>query len=156
MVISIFGCLSGDVLNTPRVIFAAARDGLLPGILAKVHPKHHTPYVAILFYVTAACIFALTGSFRQLAVVASGSVLLVYLGVSLAVIALRRRHGPVSKGQFSIPGGFVVPVLSSIVIIWLLSQMTAGEAAGIATLLAVTAFIHLARQVRRKMAGSKV
>ena len=156
MVISIFGCLSGDVLNTPRVIFAAARDGLLPGILAKVHPKHHTPYVAILFYVTAACIFALTGSFRQLAVVASGSVLLVYLGVSLAVIALRRRHGPVSKGQFSIPGGFVVPVLSSIVIIWLLSQMTAGEVAGIATLLAVTAFIHLGRQVRRKMARSKV
>ncbi len=30
MIISIFGCLSGDVLNTPRVIFAAARDGLLP------------------------------------------------------------------------------------------------------------------------------
>ena len=156
MVISIFGCLSGDVLNTPRVVFAAARDGLLPGILAKVHPKHHTPYVAILFYVTAGCIFALTGSFRQLAVVASGSVLLVYLGVSLAVIALRRRHGPASKGQFSIPGGFVVPVLSSVVIIWLLSQMTAGEAVGIATLLAVTTLIHLVRQVRRKVAGSKV
>jgi amino acid transporter len=156
MVISIFGCLSGDVLNTPRVIFAAARDGLLPGFLAKVHPKHHTPYVAILFYVTAACIFAMTGSFRQLAVVASGSLLLIYLGVSLAVIALRRRYGPVSKGQFSIPGGFVIPVLSSIVIIWLLLQMTAAEAAGFATLLVVTAFIHLVRQVGRKMAVSKV
>jgi APA family basic amino acid/polyamine antiporter len=154
MIISIFGCLSGDVLNTPRVIFAAARNGLLPAGLARVHPKHHTPHVAILFYVVAACVFALTGTFKQLAVVASGSILLVYLGVSLSVIALRRRGGPASDEQFRIPGGFIVPVLSSIVIIWLLSQMTAGEAIGIAALLVVTIIIYLLRNAMRKPAGS--
>jgi len=150
MVISIFGCLSGDVLNTPRVIFASARDGLLPGVLARVHPKHHTPHVAILFYALAGCAVALTGTFKQLAVVASGSILLVYLGVSLAVLALRRRGGEAPSGHFRIPGGPIVPVLSAVVILWLLSQMTAGEAIGVGALLAVIVVIYLARHASRK------
>jgi amino acid transporter len=150
MIVSIFGCLSGDVLNTPRVVFAAARDGLLPGVLAKVHPKHHTPHIAILFYAAAGCVFALTGTFKQLAVVASGSILLIYLGVCLAVIVLRRRFGPPGPGQFRIPGGPVVPILSSVVVLWLLSQMTAGEAIGIGALLALTVVIYFARSAFRK------
>jgi amino acid transporter len=156
MVISIFGCLSGDVLNTPRVIFAAARDGLLPGVLARVHPKHHTPHIAILFYAAAGCAFALTGTFKQLAVVASGSILLVYLGVSLAVITLRRRGGPVSAGQFRIPGGPTVPILSSVVVVWLLSQMTTSEASGIGALLALTILTYLVRAALRKPASVPV
>jgi basic amino acid/polyamine antiporter, APA family len=152
MIISIFGCLSGDVLNTPRVIFAAARDGLLPGILARVHPKHHTPHIAILFYAAAGCALALTGTFKQLAVVASGSILLVYLGVSLAVIALRRR--PPSADQFRIPGGPIVPICSSAVVMWLLLQMTASEAIGVGTLLAVTVLIFFAHKAFRKPASS--
>lgn len=154
MIISIFGCLSGDVLNTPRVIFASARDGLLPGILARVHPKHHTPHIAILFYAAADCVLALTGTFKQLAVVASGSILLVYLGVSLAVIALRRRGGPPSADQFRIPGGPIVPICSSAVVVWLLLQMTAREAMGIGALLAVTVLIFFARRAFRKSASS--
>ena len=156
MFISIFGCLSGDVLNTPRVMFASARDGLLPRVLAKVHPKYHTPHVAILCYSTAGCAFALTGTFKQLAVVASGSILLVYLAVSLAVIALRRRNPTPVPGQFRIPGGPTVPILSSVVVIWLLSQMTAVEAIGIGALLAFTVVIYFARSAIRKPARSPV
>ena len=42
-VISIFACISGDMLNTPRLVFASARDGLMPRALAKVHPRYKTP-----------------------------------------------------------------------------------------------------------------
>jgi amino acid transporter len=150
MIISIFGTLSGDVLNTPRVIYSSARDGLLPGILARVHPKFKTPYVAILFYAAAGCGLALTGSFRELIVVATGAILLVYLGVCLSVIVMRRRYGPPSAGQFRIPGGPVVPLLSSAVIIWLLVQMTAKEALGAGALLAVTILIYGVRKVVQK------
>ena len=31
-----------------RILFAMARDGKLPGVLAKVHPKYQTPYVSTL------------------------------------------------------------------------------------------------------------
>jgi basic amino acid/polyamine antiporter, APA family len=136
------------------VIFETARDGLLPGILARVHAKHHTPHIAILFYAASGCAVALAGTFKQLAVVASGPILLVYLGVNLAVIALRRRGGPSSGEQFRIPGGPIVPICSSAVVVWLLLQMTTGEAIAVGTLLAVTVLSFFARKAFRKSASS--
>ena len=60
--ISIFGTLSGDMLAAPRVVFASARDGLLPRVLARVHPTYQTPYVSIVFFAAVACAFALSES----------------------------------------------------------------------------------------------
>jgi len=147
MVISIFGNISGDVLNTPRVIFAAARNGLLPGVLAKIHPRYKTPYVAIGMYAAIGCILALSGTFKQLVVVASGSILLIYLGISLSVLVLRRREDLVTENEFRIPGGPTVPILSAVVVIWLLIQMTADEAIGVAGLLAFITLIYGLRKV---------
>lgn len=151
-VISIFGALSGDVLATPRVLFAAASDGHLPKILAKVHPKYQTPYLAIIFYAAIGCVFALTGSFKQLAVVASGSILVIYLGVSLAVIRLRHRDGEPSADQFRLPGGASIPILSSLVVLWLISRMESGEAIGFAVLLAIVVASYFAGTFFRKVA----
>ena len=148
VVISIFGCLSADVLSTPRVVFAAARDGLLPAFLTKVHPRHRTPHVAIMLYAATGCAFALSGSFRGLAVVASGSILLIYLAVSLAVLRLRARDGVVGSGSFRIPGGATVPLLSALVIAWLLAQMTVDEAIGLAMLVAASGVIYGARAIK--------
>jgi amino acid transporter len=150
MAISIFGCLSGDLLYTPRVVFAAARDGLLPAPLARVHPKYQTPHVAIGVYAAISCLIALSGTFKQLAVVASGSILLVYLGVSLSVLALRRRKDTLSDQQFRIPGGPIVPIASALAVIWLLFQMTAEEAIGVLGLLALITVAYLIQKVFRK------
>ncbi|MBT6033163.1 MAG: amino acid permease, partial [Kordiimonadaceae bacterium] len=96
--ISIFSTLSGDILVTPRVVFASARDGNLPKILAKVHPKYNTPYISIIFFALVIGGLALTGTFKPLAVMASGSILIVYAGVSLAALRLRFRDGVPSEG----------------------------------------------------------
>jgi len=149
MVISIFGLMLGDMLNTPRVIFAAARDGLLPGPLGKVHPRYKTPFIAILFYAVAGCLFALSGTFRQLAVMASGSILVVYLGVSLSVLRLRQKHGMPAAGLFRIPGGPVVPVLSAAVVLLLLSQLSAAEALGLGGLLLFAVLVYALRGLFR-------
>ena len=45
--VSMFGYVSGDMLGSPRALFAFARDGMLPAVLARVHSRFHTPYVAI-------------------------------------------------------------------------------------------------------------
>jgi APA family basic amino acid/polyamine antiporter len=141
--ISIFGVTSGHVLNHPRAVFAAARDGLLPGVLARVHPRYHTPHVAVVFSAGLACAFALTGTFKTLAIVSSGSLLLLYLGCSLAVLRLRRMPS-VSKGPvFRIPFGPVVPVASCLVIGWLLLNMTRAEVIGLSLLLAVSAVAYV-------------
>ena len=53
--ISMFGYVSGDMLGSPRALFAFARDGILPAAVARIHPRFHTPHVAIMLY---ACIVA--------------------------------------------------------------------------------------------------
>ena len=136
VVISIYGTVSGDLLNGPRVVFASARDGNLPGILGKVHPTYRTPHVAIIFYATAIGIFALSGTFKYLAVVATGSILLVDLGVCLSVIRLRQRDGLPKPGEFRLPFGPVIPLLGCAVITWLLLQMPRDEAVSVAALVA--------------------
>jgi amino acid transporter len=148
--ISILGVTSGHVLNHPRAVFAAARDGLLPGWLARVHPRFKTPHNAIMFCATLACAIALTGAFKTLAVVSSGSLLLLYLGCSLAVLKLRRKDRTVVGDVFVIPGGPIVPVASSLVIVWLLSNLTGAEAMGLASLVVVASAGYLGVLARRR------
>lgn len=149
-VISIYSTVSGDILNTPRVLFAAARDGSLPKALAKVHPQYKTPYVAIAFFATAICVIALTGTFKPLAVLASGSILVVYAAVCLSVLRLRQRDGVPKEGQFRLPGGPVIPLLGVLVIGWLLSQLARDEAFGLAALIAVSVVYYLINSYVRR------
>ena len=59
---SMFGNLSGMVLNMPRVLFAAARDKVLPPYsLARVHEKYKTPYISVIVYSVLGFIFASAG-----------------------------------------------------------------------------------------------
>ena len=146
-IISIYATMSGDILNTPRVLFASSIDGNLPKLLSKVHPKYKTPYVSIIAFASLICAFALTGTFKPLAIVASGSILIVYLGVSLATIRLRARDGRPGPAEFSIPGGYVVPVLSCLVIGWLLLHLTADEAFGLTMLCGVSVALYAARRI---------
>lgn len=49
--LGLFGLIAsfhGIILGYSRQIFALARAGVLPGVLGRVHPKFHTPHLAIL------------------------------------------------------------------------------------------------------------
>jgi amino acid transporter len=48
VMMSVFGALNGTLLTGPRVLFALGDDGLLPAALGRVHPRFHTPAIAIL------------------------------------------------------------------------------------------------------------
>ena len=125
--VSMFGMVCGDLLNSPRVLYALARDRVIPiKTLAKIHPKFATPYVAIIVHACLVFLIASTGSFEQLVVIATSSILLLYLGVALSVIKLRK----VQKTEiedFKIPGGLTVPVLSIGIIMYFLSNLSRKE-----------------------------
>jgi amino acid transporter len=144
--ISMFGTLSGQILNNPRVLFALANDNVLPvKALAAIHPKNKTPYISIAVYAAIGFILASVGGFKQLAVIASASMLLVYLGVVLSVIRLRQMN-PDDKAAFKIPGGVTVPLLAAVTILFFLFNLTNFEKVGLLIFIGVLSFVYAAIQ----------
>ncbi|GAC1650601.1 MAG: amino acid permease [Gemmatimonadaceae bacterium] len=141
--LSAFGYVSGDMLATPRVMFAFGGDGILPAKFGAVHPRFRTPYVAVAVYGAACCGVALTGTFRTLAAFGVVAILFVYLGCCLAVLQLRRRDVRADGPPFRIIGGPVVPVLACGCVLWLLASATRTEliAVGLAVVLASLAYV---------------
>ena len=151
--VSMFGGLSSDILCVPRVLFAASKDDVIPfKKLSMVHKKYATPHISIIAYASLGLLFASIGGFKQLAIISSASSLLIYLGVSLATIKLRRQKNSGSSTElFRIPGGYTVPILSSIVIIWLISNLSKNEFTGVGLfILALTIVYFLINPKIRK------
>jgi basic amino acid/polyamine antiporter, APA family len=96
--ISMLGFLSSDILGTPRVLFAFARDGLLPRALGRVHAGTHAPYVAIICYAAIAVALALSGTFTELAILSALTTAPFYIAGCAATWRLVRR-GVAQSGE---------------------------------------------------------
>jgi amino acid transporter len=150
-IVSTLGYVSGDMLATPRLFYAFARDGLLPAQLGAVHSRFRTPHFAIIAYAATACAVALSGSFRALAVLSAVGILLVDLACCLAVLKLRRDKtrevGDVGVGRapFRVAGGPIVPLLACGVVVWLLSSARAVEFLAAAAVVVVAAVLYRLR-----------
>ena len=141
-IVSMFGFLSGSILNNPRVPYALSRDNVIPiKALSRIHKSFKTPYIAIIVYATIGFTFSATGSFEKLAVIASSTMLIIYLGVALSVIKLRKSQKH-KEGEFKIPGGYIVPILSIIIILYFLSNLSTKEMIVTVTFIAVLTIIY--------------
>ncbi|RAJ09157.1 APC family permease [Arenibacter echinorum] len=146
--VSMLGNLSSEILSIPRVLFRASKDKVLPlSTLSKVHDRFSTPYIAIIGYASSGFLLATFGGFQQMAIISSASILLVYLGVTLAVIKQRRKKLIRTKNEFRIPGGYLVPMLSVIIIVWLLSNMERQEFIGFGISLTILTFIYFLKGI---------
>ncbi|WMI65646.1 APC family permease [Aestuariibaculum sp. YM273] len=129
-VISMFGNMTGSILNSPRIVYALSRDNVIPiKFLSKIHKTYATPYAAILVYVAISFTLTVFGSFKQSVIIATSSMLLLYLGVALSVIKLRQNKKAKAE-EFNIPGGLTVPILSILIIFYFLSNLASFEIIG--------------------------
>lgn len=88
--LSMLGWMGSDILSTPRMVFAFARDGFLPRALGRVHPHTRAPHVAILSYAALVVVLALSGTFAELAVLAALTTAPLYILGCFAAWRLRR------------------------------------------------------------------
>lgn len=140
--ISCFGGVSADVMATPRSLFAGANNGLFPKFLGKVHPKFATPHVAVTIYGSLIFIFSVSGGFKQLAILASAAILLVYLAVILATIKLRSKSTGTAEKTFKAPGGLITPLIGVGTITWLLTSLSKWEILSTIIFIAIVCVIY--------------
>ena len=79
----------------------------------------------------------------------SASYLLIYLGVVLSVIKFRIIKR-VDEGSYNIPGGYIIPGLSFIVIIWVLSNLPLRELGAMAIFISLLTMIYFIIKLFRK------
>ena len=140
--ISTFGSVSTDVLNTPRVLYAGANDGLFPKFLGEIHKKYATPYWSIICFAGLIFIFSISGGFRQLAILASAAILLIYLLVIIATIKMRSIKQETTEKTFKVPGGLIIPSIGIVSILWLLTSLSTWEILSTIIFIAVICVIY--------------
>lgn len=149
--ISCFGTVSSDVMATPRLLFAGANDGLFPKFLGKVHTRFATPYLAVISYAALIFLFSVFGGFKQLAVLASSAILIIYLLVILATIKLRKTKSDQAENLFTAPGGLLFPIIGIASIIWLLTSLTKIEMLStIVFIVIVSIFFLITRKIKQQ------
>ena len=110
------------ILGQSRVLFAMSRDQLLPGGLARVHPRFGTPWLNIA--VIAVAVAALAGfvPLDALSKLVSIGTLFAFVVVCLGVLVLRRTRPDLPRA-FRTPGVPVVPVLGVLACGWLMLNL---------------------------------
>jgi APA family basic amino acid/polyamine antiporter len=148
-IISITGNLNVVLLSGSRMPFAMAERKELPSIFGRVHPRFHTPHLAIV--VTAAAMLALTlsGTFISALTMSTLTRLTSYAVTCIALPVFRRRAN-VPKAQFKVPGGDVVAVLVLLLSVWLLSHSPRDEARHAAIAAAVGLIIYFVYRAMRR------
>lgn len=143
-IISIFGNTSNSTLVGPRYLYALAQDGFGHKILARVHPRYHTPAVAILVQSGIALALALSGSFVGLAMLSIIARLATYAGTAAALPILRKRF-PDKKNVVRLPGGNTIPIIALVLCAVFLISTTLGNLIAGAIALLVGGLIYYFR-----------
>lgn len=121
--ISCFGTVCGDIMATPRILYAASKDQYFPNFLSGVHPKFHTPHWAIISYSALIFLFAVSGGFKQLAILASAAILLIYAAVIVAVVKIKYKEIQKPELAYTAPGKYLIPAIALSCIIFMLFNL---------------------------------
>jgi amino acid transporter len=144
------GHAGAAILAAPRTLFAFARDGFLPPLLARLHPVYRTPAYAILLQCAIVLVLAVSSTFERLAILANTAMLVVYAMCCIATWQLRRRDVRAGGIPFKVPAPGLVILLACLVIGWMLTSVTLGEwaAFGVAVVVATVIFAFRRRTAR--------
>ncbi len=117
---AVVGCLgmvsvcNAGILASSRFPFAMARDGLVPGVLEKVHPRFGTPMVSIALTGAVLTLLVVGLPVVKLAKLASGFQIFVFCVENIAVMFLRESGATWYRPTFKVPLYPWMPLIGTI------------------------------------------
>jgi len=107
-------------MGQPRIFFSMARDGLLPPVFAKVHPRFKTPHVTTILTGVVVGAFAAVMSIDEMVDLTNVGTLFAFLLVSIGIMVLRYKD-PQRRRPFRVPlGPWLIPSLGVVSYIFLM------------------------------------
>lgn len=109
--------------SSSRLVYSIGRDGLLPKALGKINPKTHVPTNSLIIISIIIAIFGGTVPLDEITNLVNIGTLVAFTFVSLGVLVLRRRKDIINDG-FKVPFYPVLPIVSVLLCLVLLSQLS--------------------------------
>jgi amino acid transporter len=124
-VISIFSVTLVVIYGQTRILFAMARDGMLPELFHRVNPRTLTPVPNTVIVAGVISLLAGLIPINFLAEMTSIGTLVAFLVVSIGVMVLRHTHPELPRG-FKVPLYPLIPILSIAGCIWIIQDLRAN------------------------------
>ncbi|WP_316815975.1 amino acid permease [Pedobacter nyackensis] len=102
------------LLGQSRVFFSMSKDGLLPAVFSKVHPKFSTPAKSNLLFMVFVSLFAAFVPATVVGEMTSIGTLLAFILVCIGVVILRNRMPDLPRA-FKVPLVPLIPILGVVV-----------------------------------------
>ena len=107
-------------LGQPRIFFSIARDGLLPPVFAKVHPRFKTPHVTTILTGVIVGLFAAVMSIDEMVDLTNIGTLFAFVLVCIGITILRYKD-PGRHRPFRVPfGAWLLPMMGAVSCIFLM------------------------------------
>lgn len=123
--LSTVSALNATIYSSSRVAFAMARDASLPQAMAAVHPKRGTPHIAIVVSTVLIIGMAVALPIEDVAAAASVMFLLLFGGVNIALIRLRKQRPDLDRG-YKVPWVPFIPIVAIIAMLFIAVFMFVG------------------------------
>jgi amino acid transporter len=123
--VSVYGYLSGQMLNAPRLTYAFAEQEDFPAFFAAIHPRFRTPHVSIVIFALLVWTLAIAGTFRWNVTLSALARLFTYGLVCASLLVLR--HKQPAASAFRLPAGGVLAGVGIVFSLVLVSRMGRNE-----------------------------
>jgi len=150
--ITFFAVSNTGLLNfimSSRILYGMSREGLVPAVFSRVHPRTRTPHWAIFFVFCAVIVLALTG---QLVVLAqSGSLLLLTIFTATNISLLKLKNQKLPEPPFKVPA--VIPLLGAVSCLTLIAFVPRVAFKTVGVLILTGAFLFILQILTKRHHG---
>lgn len=133
------------IMDASRTVMATAQSGFLPKKLGEIHPEKHTPIWALSSVAVICILMSLRPDWINVIINAGSicsAITVAIISITLMTLRKKQKSGVITeKGEFTVPGGIVMPIVTLVVIVITLVLLYFGDGGTTAYIVAGTWYV---------------